>query len=72
MPCKTCLHARVRHIRDDELVACRLTGCQCKEYVDPVIAVDSGAREVTITVPDGYMLSISLVPYTSEATDADD
>jgi hypothetical protein len=60
-----CEHPKGLHLRD----RCRINGCPCDGFREP--GADSGdaatgPRRVTTDVPDGYMLSISLVPYTEQ------
>lgn len=60
----TCEHAQRFHLAG--LKACRIGGCSCQAFRDPdePDVPETGPRRVTIDVPAGYMLSISLVPYT--------
>lgn len=58
MKCQTCNHDRRLHSEK----GCRVTGCGCTAFVghDPA---QTGARRVCVDVPDGYTLSISLIPW---------
>lgn len=61
--CLQCTHALTAHTRDDQVGACRVTGCGCMAFVEPPIETPPGApRRVCIDVPDGYVLSVSLIP----------
>lgn len=79
MRCENCTHKREIHV--DESGACRLTGCGCDLFIgwpkgyggpsgrlnDP----DDGGRQICIDVPDGYMVSVSLVPYAGHVNDGE-
>lgn len=59
-----CSHPKGLHLPD----RCRVNGCACTGFRDASANHEAGqpttTRRVSIDVPDGYMLSISLVPYT--------
>lgn len=61
MTCR-CGHIRSLHPGD---VACRINGCRCEEFRDPATPATEQRepRTVTFEVPDGYMFTISFVPY---------
>ena len=59
-----CGHPKGLHVG---VLACRVNGCSCAQFRDsagPETAPASGGRRVTFEVPDGYALTVSLVPYT--------
>ena len=60
--CETCTHALEIHNEE----GCRRTGCSCEgfAFTEPV-AVPPQVRRITIDLPDGFMVSVSLVPYTA-------
>ena len=66
-----CEHPKGLHIAG--LNACRINGCSCPRFRDPggQEQPEPGPRRVTVDVPDGYMLSISLVPYTEPAEETE-
>lgn len=45
---------------------CRVTGCQCSglQLAEVQETKTPSGRRVCVDVPDGYMLTVSLVPYT--------
>jgi hypothetical protein len=59
-PCRRsgCRHARRYHNQD----GCRTTGCSCRAFVAGKEEAMPG-RRVCIDVPDGYVLSMSLIPH---------
>lgn len=71
MSCR-CGHLSAMHIAGG---TCRLNGCGCQEFRDADasdVPEQGKARTITVEVPDGYMLSISLIPYTPEAVAAEE
>jgi hypothetical protein len=60
-----CRHARRYHNPD----GCRTTGCSCKGFVGGKDEAMPG-RRVCIDVPDGYVLSMSLIPHEPLPPDA--
>lgn len=65
-----CGHLKALHLAG----VCRINGCGCEgfETADAPRPVTGQPRTVTIELPDGYMLSVSLVPYvTSEPVAAE-
>lgn len=54
--CETCGHPPRLHEGH-----CRVTGCPCTEYAAPAESAFP-PRRVSVDVPDGYSLHISLVP----------
>jgi hypothetical protein len=64
---KTCHHAVRVHADDDG--ACRVTGCDCERFLDKPEAMQGKrptTRRVAIDVPDGYTLSMSLIPWSDQ------
>lgn len=67
--CARCPHPRGAHADDGE---CRLNGCGCPGFLrsDDAEAIDNepgaGTRRIAIDVPDGYMVTITLAPYTAD------
>lgn len=61
----SCLRPECEHMeRDHNESGCRRTGCPCEGLLLPEETKTVVGRRVCIDVPDGYMLSVSLVPYT--------
>lgn len=68
--CTTCDHQLAAHQAEDtgKVGRCRITGCSCEGWTEePVAAPVAGPRRVCIDVPDGYVLSVSLIPDRGEA-----
>jgi hypothetical protein len=65
--CETCTHALNAHqnAKTGKVALCRITGCGCTAFVEPKPepVEESGPRRVCIDVPDGYVLSMSLIPH---------
>jgi len=68
LPCVACTHALSAHTRDGKVAACRITNCACEAFVEAPLKTPPGfARRVCIDVPDGYVVSLQLIPHTEEA-----
>lgn len=67
--CVRCQHPRAAH--GGKGTACRFSRCGCESFDDgrPRPA-RPGARRVAIDVPDGYTLSVTLIPFDGEASAA--
>lgn len=52
---------------------CRVTACTCEELrvPEPEVAKVPSTRRVCIDVPDGYSLSVSLIPFTESQSEAE-
>jgi hypothetical protein len=50
---------------------CRVTACPCDALMtpEPEESKIPGGRRVCVDVPDGYMLTVSLVPYNERPTE---
>jgi len=63
-----CLRPECEHLaRDHNDSGCRRTGCPCTELLLPEQTKTPTGRRVCMDVPDGYMLTVSLVPYSEES-----
>ncbi|MCC6619469.1 MAG: hypothetical protein IT341_10585 [Chloroflexi bacterium] len=63
--CVVCVHELQAHQSetDGKVGACRVTRCPCQDYAEPAAEpMPATPRRVCIDVPDGYVLSISLIP----------
>lgn len=60
--CGGCPHVEGLHLAAG---ACRINGCPCREFIDPAKR-SAGPREVVLTIPEGYMLTIQLTPLGEE------
>lgn len=59
--CINCPHPSQGHTKTG---ACRFGGCPCPGFNDGTSrAKPPGSRRVAIDVPDGYTVSISLIPW---------
>jgi hypothetical protein len=59
MICQKCEHPGDVHKKD----GCRVTGCECPGFDGPPAPPEpTKPRRVTVDVPDGYTLSITLIP----------
>ncbi len=69
MNCDTCGHSQTIH--NDK--GCRKTDCTCEAFkiVGPTV-LEPSVRRVTLDLPDGYMVTVSLVPYTEQPAAKDD
>lgn len=66
MRCENCTHLASIHL--DEQGHCRLTGCTCEAMVKPQEPEGPAApRRICIDLPDGYTVSVSLIPWTAAA-----
>lgn len=68
--CVACDHQLAAHqdAETGKVGRCRITGCNCEAWAEePATAPVAGPRRVCVDVPDGYVLSISLIPNTGEA-----
>lgn len=72
--CPDCGHLTSVHFdAEGQPVTCRITGCACETHpAKDAAEVSTEARRICIDVPDGYMVSVSLVPYSGEEADGDD
>lgn len=64
--CEVCSHQLTAHQSDTDgkVGPCRITGCECTAFVEPAPEpILAGPRRVCIDVPDGYVLSVSLIPH---------
>lgn len=69
--CLVCSHPLTAHqdAATGVVDRCRVTRCGCEEFAEAELeAPPSGPRRVCVDVPDGYVLSISLIPH-QEASD---
>jgi hypothetical protein len=68
MRCQTCNHLRAVHFsQTGDAVPCRITGCGCTALVEPAAPAQADSpRRICIDLPDGYMVSVSLVPYSGD------
>jgi len=69
--CTTCAHQLRAHQNEEtgKVGPCRITRCGCTDFAEaPIEAPASGPRRVCVDVPDGYTLSISLIPQQEDAS----
>lgn len=69
--CDTCTHIASFHV--ERAGDCRVDGCTCVRFTGGELEEEAdkpeiGPRRITVDVPDGFMVTFSLVPY-SEAVD---
>lgn len=63
--CTACQHPKASHT---QVGKCRLGGCGCPGFDDGSTKPQRpSARRVAIDVPDGYTLSVTLIPYDPSA-----
>lgn len=64
----TCLRPECEHSARDhtEEGVCRRTKCPCEGLLLPEQTKTATGHRVCMDVPDGYMLTVSLVPYEKE------
>lgn len=64
----TCIHCQHPKASHNHLGKCRLGGCGCQGFDDGTPkATKPGPRRVAIDVPDGYVLSVTLIPHDPSA-----
>lgn len=69
--CDTCTHIASFHV--ERAGDCRVDGCECVRFTstDADLETDeteAGPRRIAVDVPDGFMVTFSLIPY-AEAVD---
>ena len=69
-----CGHPSQLHANRPGDTSCRVNGCSCRAFADPEPgeAPERGPRRVAIDVPDGYIVSISLIPAREEPDGSED